>query len=123
MKTALVIDDHKGTADSLCQMLEFLGLKAVAAYGPRLAFIYMKETIPDIIFLDINMPGVDGFEILAYLRRFPQFDQVPVVFVSSEDQPETIAKANSTDALLFLVKPPSIDQIEDVLKKASLMPM
>jgi len=68
MSTALVVDDNRHTADMLCQMLSFLGMTAVPAYGPRAAILSLKETTPDAIFLDINMPGIDGFEIMAYLR-------------------------------------------------------
>jgi two-component system chemotaxis response regulator CheY len=66
------------------------------------------------------MPGIDGFEIMAYLRREPRFRDVPVVVVTADDQPETALKARRTGALLVLVKPPTVDTLERVLHAASL---
>lgn len=121
MPSALVIDDNRSTADSICMMLNLLGIRSKAAYGPRAAIMLLSETIPDIIFLDINMPGVDGFEVLAYLRREPRYAGIPVVVVTSDDQPETANKARRTGALLTMIKPPTIEGIERVLKKIGLI--
>jgi len=121
MPTALVIDDHRPTTDSMCQMLNLLGVKARPAYGPRAALLILNEFLPDIIFLDIQMPGVDGFEVLAYLRREPRLANVPVVIVTSDDQPETASKARRTGALLTIVKPASLEGLERVLHKLKLI--
>jgi CheY-like chemotaxis protein len=120
MKTALVIDDNRQAADSLCEMLEFLELEVQVAYGPRDGLFALKEATPDIVFLDINMPGVDGFEVMAYVRRDPKLERVPVVFVTSDDQPETERRARKTGALLLLIKPASLESLELVLRKAGL---
>lgn len=121
MPSALVIDDSRSTADTLCLMLSALGVRARAAYGPRAALLLLAEDPPDIIFLDINMPGVDGFEVLAYLRREPRLVKIPVVVVTSDDQPETANKARRTGALLTIVKPATLEAIEGVLKKVKLL--
>jgi CheY-like chemotaxis protein len=121
MASALVIDDSRSTADTLCLMLSALGVRARAAYGPRAALLMLSEALPDIIFLDINMPGVDGFEVLAYLRREPRLAKIPVVVVTSDDQPETANKARRTGALLTIIKPATLDAIEGIVKKAGLI--
>ena len=121
MLNALVIDDNKEAADTVCEMLNFLGVEAKPAYGPRAAMMETKNFTPDIVFLDINMPGVDGFEVMSYLRRYPQFQNVPFVFVTSDDQPETSRKAGKTGALLMLIKPATIDGLENALIKAGLL--
>jgi CheY-like chemotaxis protein len=121
MSSALVIDDNRLTADGLCRMLEFLGVKASPAYGSRAAMLMLSQSVPDIIFLDINMPGVDGFEVMAYLRRLPQLAEIPVVFITSDDQPETAIKARKTGALLVIVKPASFQALEAVLRKTNLV--
>ena len=122
MSNALVIDDNKEAADTVCQMLDFLGVDARPAYGPRAAMMATKDFTPDIVFLDINMPGVDGFEVMSYLRRYPQFQDVPFVFVTSDDQPETKRRAGETGALLMLIKPATVDGLEGALAKAGLLP-
>jgi PleD family two-component response regulator len=121
MPTALVIDDSRDAADSVRDMLEYLGLDAQVAYGPRQAMLILKDMTPDIVFLDVNMPGVDGFEVMSYLRRFPQMQGVPIVFVTSDDQPETAGKVRRTGALLIIIKPATFDSLELALRKAGLI--
>jgi CheY-like chemotaxis protein len=121
MITALVIDDNQEAADTICQMLSLLNVQAYPAYGPRAAMLALKKITPDVVFLDVNMPGVDGFEVLAYLRRFPVLAKTPVVIVTSDDQPETAGKARKTGALLLILKPVTIESMEGALKKAGLI--
>lgn len=121
MVTALVIDDNRESADVVVEMLGLLNVQAQAAYGPRAAMLVLKDFTPDIVFLDINMPGVDGFEVLSYLRRFPRMQDVPIVFVTSDDQPETAGKVRKTGALLVIIKPATIESLEQALHKAGIM--
>jgi len=83
--------------------------------------IIMRDNVPDIIFLDVQLPGVDGFEVLAFLRREPQLKDVPVVMITSDDQPETALKARRTGALLTLIKPVSVETLERVLRTVKLI--
>jgi len=120
MTKALVIDDNQVAADSVKQMLDFLGVEAKVAYGPRAAMFALKDYLPDIVFLDINMPGVDGFEVMSYLQRYPRMENVPFVFVTSDDQPETAKRVRDTGALLIIIKPITLDGLEGSLTKAGL---
>lgn len=120
MSIALVIDDSREAADSLCRMLSEFEISAYPAYGPRAAMLALQKITPDIIFLDVNMPGVDGFEVLAYLRRYPSLSGVPVVIVTSDDQPETEIKASKTGALLMIIKPATMDSIKGALMRAGI---
>jgi CheY-like chemotaxis protein len=120
MPVALVIDDNRDNADSLCKMLEFLGVEVQVAYGSRTAILNLKKRIPDIIFLDITLPGVDGFEVMAYLRREPDLRYVPVVVVTADDQQETAQKARRTGALLVMVKPVELGSLEQVLERVGV---
>ena len=85
----LIIDDNRNTADALQQMLGLLDLPARTAYGSAAAMSVLASSVPQFICLDINMPGVDGTEVLAYIRREPRLMKVPVVIITSDDQPET----------------------------------
>lgn len=121
MKEALVIDDNRQMADVLVEMLKLVGVAARAAYGASAGMAILSIEVPPLILLDINMPGVDGFEILAYLKREPRLAPVPVIVVSSDDQPETQRRALQIGALAFVVKPPTLDRLEEALKKAKLL--
>jgi CheY-like chemotaxis protein len=120
MSTALVIDDNRQTADSLSRMLNLFDIDAHTAYGSRTALLYLKEEIPDVIFLDLKLPGVDGFEILAYIRRLPRMEDTSVIVVTSDDQPETAEKAIQSGAIEVIIKPVSMDVLESALRKVGL---
>jgi len=121
MTDALIIDDNRNTADALSQMLEVLGHKARVAYGssPAMALLGTGFT-PRFICLDINMPGVDGTEVLAYLKREPRLISIPVFIITSDDQPETRNKVMKLGASAMIIKPATIDALEGALKTAKL---
>lgn len=121
MKDALVIDDNRSTADALVAMLGMLGIDAHAAYGSSPAMAVLAKHAPPLILLDVNMPGVDGLEILAYLRREPRLTNVPTIIISSDDQPETKKRALEGGAQEMIIKPASLMQLESALKKAGVL--
>lgn len=122
MQEALIIDDNRTTADALSQMLKVLGVKARVAYGSRAAMSVLGTGFtPKLVCLDINMPGLDGTEILAYLRREPRLIPVPVFVITSDDQPETRRKVMKLGATVMIIKPATIDALEDALKKAKML--
>ena len=122
MDEGLVIDDNRQTADALNQMLGVLGFKARVAYGSSPAMeILGGGFTPKFICLDINMPGVDGTEILTYLRREPRLMKIPVFVITSDDQPETRTKVMKLGATVVLIKPATIDAMEDAFKKVKLL--
>lgn len=122
MSEALIIDDNRTTADALGQMLNVLGFKARVAYGSGAAMsILASGFIPKVICLDINMPGLNGTEVLAYLRREPRLIPVPVFVITSDDQPETRRQVLRLGANVMIIKPATIDVLEEALKKVRLL--
>ncbi len=121
MKEAIVIDDNRNTADALVEMVKMLGLEARPAYGSSPAMTLLAERTPSLILLDVNMPGVDGLEILAYLRREPRLMRVPAIVITSDDQPETTKRALEGGAQAIIIKPASLVQLESAFKKAGVL--
>ena len=122
MTEALIIDDNRSTADALGQMLTVLGFKSRMAYGSSAAMsILGSDFMPQFIFLDLNMPGVAGTEILAFLRREPRLMRVPVVVITSDDQPETRTKVLRLGATAMVIKPATIESLETALRKSKIM--
>jgi CheY-like chemotaxis protein len=121
MIKALVVDDNREAANTVCKMLKLLDVIAKPAYGPRESMLVLKDFSPDIVFLDINMPGIDGFEVMSYMQRFPEMQNIPFVFITSDDQPETASKVRKTGALLTIVKPATFESLESALKKAGFL--
>jgi len=122
MTEALIIDDNRSTADALGQMLAVLGFRTRVAYGSNAAMsILASGFTPKFICLDINMPGLNGTEVLAYLRREPHLIPVPVFVITSDDQPETRRKVIRLGANAMIIKPATIDTLEEALKREKFL--
>jgi len=113
----LVVEDDRQTAESLAAQITVLGHTVATAYGPRMALQRLNQVIPDIIFMDLNMPGVNGLEVLRFLRRDPVTAKVPVVIISAQDSQDIIQAALEAGANHYLVKPPTLEDIEGALSK------
>jgi CheY-like chemotaxis protein len=72
---------------------------------------------PDIMFLDLKLPHVNGFELLEWMRRHAECPRTPVVVLTSSNQPEDQERAEALGAALFLTKPPAPEKLRDVLQK------
>jgi CheY-like chemotaxis protein len=113
----LIVEDDRQMADSLRDQLRVLGHTVATMYSPRAALKSLNEVIPDVIFMDINMPGVDGIEVLRFLRRDPLTAKVPVVIVTAEEAESIKRAAYGAGANAFLIKPPTVEDIETALQR------
>ena len=114
---ALIVDDVRIAATTIAQTLELLGYETEIAYGPRPALESLARRIPDVILLDINMPGVDGVEVCRYIRNEPGTAQVPIIAISSEAQQDTVARILEAGANIFMPKPLDVEALEQALKR------
>lgn len=121
MTEGLIIDDNRQTADALHQMMGLLDLPARVAYGSSAAMSVLAGFTPGFICLDINMPGVDGTEVLAFIRREPRLMKVPVIIITSDDQPETRQHVMRGGAQAMIIKPVTIEVLEGAFKKAGIV--
>ncbi|WP_363349547.1 PAS domain S-box protein [Methylocystis echinoides] len=111
----LVIDDDADVADSFGLLLEGLGATVRKAYsGP--AGIALVETFdPDLIFIDVGMPAVDGYETARRIRRSSRGPQFTLVALTGWGQDEDRHRAKEAGFDLHLTKPASIDAVQDLL--------
>lgn len=121
MNDAVIIDDNRTTADALLQMLTLLRIPGRVAYGSSPAISLLSTYTPSVILLDINMPGVDGLEVLGYLRREPRLLRVPVVVITSDDQPETRTRALRRGANGIIIKPATLEALEKNLRRVGIL--
>ena len=119
----IIADDDTDDSLFLLQVLLSLPQELIVIAvpnGEKLIGV-LERVSPQFIFLDINMPGVSGFEILSFISREPRLSKVPVFVVTSDDQPETIQHAISGGARAVLIKPASVDVLEAALKKEKII--
>lgn len=81
------------------------------------ALSLLKTIIPDFIFLDINMPVMDGKETLRSIRSDKRFQSVPVIILSTSGNKTDMAICRQLGANSFLVKPSSFDELLETLRK------
>lgn len=70
---------------------------------------------PDILFLDINMPYTDGFQVLSEIRQNSAIKDLPIVILSTSNDVEAIARAKESGANLYICKPNSYSKLKDIL--------
>ena len=72
---------------------------------------------PDVVMLDVNMPRRNGFEVLRWLREQPSFARLPVMMLTSSDDPFDISRAKDLGAAQFLTKKASCTEVVEALKR------
>ncbi|MBI3177661.1 MAG: response regulator [Chloroflexi bacterium] len=117
-KKAFVVDDNRNSAEVLSKMLMMLDIEPLICLGPREAIQRLSGDLPDVILLDVNMPGISGLEVVRYIRRDPRIANLPVIIVSSDAQTIEVANAISAGANVFLPKPVNFENLELALKDA-----
>ena len=116
MPYAYVIDDNRETAESLAQWLSLFDYDTRVALGPLPAIDALSRRVPDVIFLDIHMQGMDGVELCRYVRRDPRTAEVAIIGVSSDTQPTLVERVRLAGANGFLGKPLEFEALEEVLR-------
>jgi len=115
MPTAFVVDDNRLSADSFAQCLSLLNYDARVLLGPLPAIESLRGRLPEVIFLDIHMQGMDGVEVCRYIRRDPRLAAVPIIGISSDTQPALVERLRLAGANGFLAKPIEFEALEGVL--------
>ena len=100
----LVVDDDTANL-ALAQKILGKEYRIAAANSGMVAFKYLENKCPDLILLDINMPEMDGFQVMEKLRSMEKFSHVPVIFLTADNDPETETKCLSMGAVDFVAKP------------------
>lgn len=101
----LVVDDESISRRAVTYALEKAKLKSVSVEDPNQAFKMITENRFDLIFLDVDMPGMNGFELCAKLRALPAHKGTPVVFVTSLTDFESRANSTISGGNDFIAKP------------------
>lgn len=100
----LVVEDDKFLRELLVRKLSKDGFDVQNAIDAAAAYAVLNDRIPKIILLDLILPGVDGFEILAHIKADPKTKDIPVIVLSNLGQKEDIEKAMALGAKDFMIK-------------------
>ncbi len=101
----LVVDDTATLRQMACDALESAGFAVQAAEDGERALALFEAQPPDLVLLDVQMPGLDGFGVCERIRRAPVGSHVPVLIVTSLDDVESVRRAYEAGATDFITKP------------------
>jgi CheY-like chemotaxis protein len=105
-KTATIVEDDTHLAGFVSSYLQFEGFTVrVAANRQEVLAEFRKPPVPDLVLLDVVLPDVDGFEVLASLRRHPAFKAVPVIMLTGKATREAVLKGMAGGADGYVTKP------------------
>ena len=105
-KRILIIDDSPSNINILNEILSPDYLISIATNGEK-AFALLEHTLPDLILLDIMMPGMDGYEVCCQLKKMPQISNVPIIFVTAKVAIEDEERGFNVGAVDYITKPVS----------------
>ena len=111
----LVVDDNKDAAESLAILLELWGHEARRAHDGDAALQLGASYRPDVIFLDIGLPGMDGYEIASRLRQMPETSAATLIAVTGYGQEEDRRRSRRAGFDQHLVKPVAPESLQSLL--------
>ena len=113
-RRALIIDDNEDSADTLAMMLQLFGHETQCLYDPRQTHDVVGAFSPDIVFLDIGMPGLSGHDVARSLRAVPAGRNLVLVAVTGWGQPEERRRTAEAGFDHHLVKPVDMETIRRI---------
>lgn len=115
MTLILVVEDEKNIREDIRTILEFEGYSAIEANNGRVGLEKVQQTPPALIFCDVVMPEMDGYQLLHALRKSSEYAKIPFIFVSAKASTEDIQQGLSAGADAYLKKPfTSSDLLETI---------
>jgi CheY-like chemotaxis protein len=120
--TILVIDDDPSIVHLLKESLQGEGYRVLEGYDGKMAMELATTSHPQLIIMDLNMPGVDGMKALEILRQNPATARIPVVFLTGESSGHLPAGLSALPLVSHLTKPIELDRLNSVVQKVLLTP-
>ena len=119
--TILIVDDSPSVRHVNSKLIENVGMLPVAAKDglEALEFLQSCETLPDVILTDVEMPRMDGYELLAAVKRQEKLQHIPVVMITSRSGEKHRQKAFELGVSEYLVKPYNEAKLIETIKSSS----
>jgi PAS domain S-box-containing protein len=116
----LVVDDQRDVADSIAMLIEHVGHHARAIYDGHAALEASRAQPPDVMFVDVGMPGMTGYELAEHVRQDPVLAGVHLVAVTGYGRREDRTRALASGFNMHVTKPVSESRLREVLSELSL---
>ena len=111
----LVIDDEPEITEIVEAFLTEAGYVVAAENSAQRAVTVVKEFRPDVILLDIMMPGMDGYDVCQQIKAQPQFTHVPIIFLTGKDRADDMGRSFKVGGDMFIKKPFSCERLLEIV--------
>jgi len=119
LRTLLYVEDNRANLKLVEQLIARRpDLRLLSAQTGDLGLQIARETLPDVILLDINLPGISGLQVLQLLRENPRTEDIPVLAVSANAMPGDIKKGQDAGFFRYLTKPILVDSFMTAIDDA-----
>jgi len=112
----LMVDDEEDFVTTLSERMKMREVDSEVALDGEQALQRVEDEIPDVMVLDLKMPGIDGLEVLRRVRK--AYPQIPVVILTGHGSEKDEAEARRLGAFDYLQKPVDIEKLVKILRKA-----
>mgnify|MGYP003402210060 FL=1 len=116
-KTVLIIEDEGDAAELFAEMMRVSGFRVLKVSNSAPAIDLIATEKPDLIILDIMMPGISGLDILHHVYHDPSLTNIPVVVVSAKGTPADIKRGLEAGAKIYLTKPVGFQELKEAVTR------
>jgi len=114
----LLVDDEEGFLSVIKEALEIRGFDIVTAKSAIEAGLELSSKKPDLILMDIKMPGIDGLQACAAIKKNPDTNNIPIMVVSAISEEAQVKRAHKMGISDYFVKPVDIEKLVNRIKEA-----
>lgn len=119
MKQIWIVDDDEEMGRAIGLMLSLLDCEATLFFSARNAVqALLTGKRPELMVVDISMPEVSGLDLIEFLRRRPEWKDIPIIMLSSEAADTMVDKALNLGADAYVLKPVTIEELEKAMEDA-----
>lgn len=116
--TVLVIDDDSLMTDLIKEILSDDGHEVHIANDGHTGVSMAEQLVPDLVLMDIAMPGLDGYEATKMIKKIPALSTIPIVFLTGRSAAEDAGRAFANGGATYVQKPFTCQQIKDLVRLA-----
>ena len=111
MLKILIVDDDPFITELMKMLIRMEGHQPTTINDSTQAFQTVESLLPDLITLDLMMPGISGFELCEILHQDTRFSHIPILVVSAKDDPASRERALALGASGYITKPFTVDEL------------
>jgi two-component system, cell cycle response regulator DivK len=117
MKHILIVEDKPASRELLRTVLERQGYGVNEAEDGEDALVKLRDYVPDLVLLDLQMPARNGYDVLQEIRKDPRLVKIPVVAITANAMPEDREKAIAAGFTGYIPKPVALAQLREEVRR------